>query len=76
MEPFNFSIGFITAQGRQSEKDSSGFVFSKGTVFATAGNTYLGRAYGPYSSVIFQGTNLGSGVADPGWEAWHFQGKE
>ncbi|KAK7278021.1 hypothetical protein RJT34_23042 [Clitoria ternatea] len=67
--------GFITAQGRQSEKEESGFVFRDGSVFGN-GESLLGRAYGPYSRVIFYGTNLGSVVAPKGWDAWHYANRE
>ena len=69
------SAGFITAQGRQSPDDPSGFVFSGGSISGT-GKTYLGRAYGPYSRVIFHGTTLGAVVVPEGWDAWKFQGQE
>ncbi|CAK9166724.1 unnamed protein product [Ilex paraguariensis] len=69
------SEGFITAQGRQSPDDPSGFVFSGGSISGT-GKTYLGRAYGPYSRVIFHGTTLGAVVVPQGWNAWKFQGQE
>ncbi|CAN0897268.1 Putative pectinesterase 52 [Linum grandiflorum] len=71
------SGGFITAQRRSTANDPSGFVFYGGQVNGAAGvETLLGRAYGPFSRVIYQSTYL-SAVVDPrGWDAWHFVGHE
>ena len=75
MLPRTVAAGFITAQGRQSAADPSGFVFEGGSVSGT-GQAYLGRAYGPYSRVIFHGTTFDSVVFPLGWDAWHYQGTE
>ncbi|KAF7127369.1 hypothetical protein RHSIM_Rhsim11G0096400 [Rhododendron simsii] len=71
--PQRLYAGYITAQGRQSAKDSSGFVFERGSVFGI-GKAYLGRAYGPHSRVVFHGTELGALVVPDGWDAWHYKG--
>ncbi|KAI8026503.1 putative pectinesterase 55 [Camellia lanceoleosa] len=73
--PSQVSAGYITAQGRQSEEDPGGFVFENGYVFGT-GQAYLGRAYRPYSRVIFHGTTLDSVVVPAGWDASNYQGHE
>ncbi|KAL7205404.1 hypothetical protein ACSBR2_018366 [Camellia fascicularis] len=73
--PSQVSAGYITAQGRQSEEDPGGFVFENGYVFGT-GQTYLGRAYRPYSRVIFHGTTFDSVVVPAGWDASKYQGHE
>lgn len=73
--PQRLYAGYITAQGRQSAKDSSGFVFERGSVFGI-GKAYLGRAYGPHSRVVFHGTELGALVVPDGWDAWHYKGSE
>lgn len=70
-----FAYGYITAQGRESSDDPSGFVFIRGTVFGNV-RPYLGRAYGPYSRVIFQETTMNADVVPQGWDAWKFPGKE
>ncbi|XVF57593.1 hypothetical protein PTKIN_Ptkin06aG0217700 [Pterospermum kingtungense] len=70
-----FTQGFITAQGRQTSDDPGGFVFNKGSIFGTL-QAYLGRAYGPYSRVIFQGTTMDAVVIPQGWDPWYFPGKE
>lgn len=67
--------GFITAQARNSENDTSGFVFRGGSVVGS-GQVNLGRAYGPYSRVIFYGTDFSSVVSPEGWDAWDFSGHE
>ncbi|KAK8591856.1 hypothetical protein V6N13_031882 [Hibiscus sabdariffa] len=70
-----YPYGYITAQGRQSSNDPGGFVFKRGEIFGTV-RPYLGRAWGPYSRVIFQETNFNSNVIPLGWDAWSFRGKE
>jgi hypothetical protein len=67
--------GYITAQGRQSSDEPTGFVFKRGRVFGS-GQDFLGRAYGPYSRVIFHHTVFDGVVAPQGWDAWNYQGKE
>ncbi|KAA3487157.1 Pectinesterase, catalytic [Gossypium australe] len=62
-------------QGRGSSDDPSGFVFKGGTLFGNV-RPYLGRAYGPYSRVIFQETTINADVVPQGWDAWKFPGKE
>ncbi|XP_052194106.1 putative pectinesterase 52 isoform X2 [Diospyros lotus] len=70
--PKGVLAGFITAQGRQSATDPSGFVFIRGTV-SGIGEAFLGRAYGPFSRVIYHGTTLEAVVAPAGWNAWKYQ---
>ncbi|XP_042474811.1 probable pectinesterase 55 [Macadamia integrifolia] len=63
--------GFITAQGRNSANDNSGFVFKGGRVFGNGNtHTYLGRAYGAYSRVIWYGTEFSNIIVPEGWQAW------
>lgn len=69
------SVSYVTAQGRSSPYETSGFVFRLGAVFGT-GKIFLGRAYGPYSRVIFHGTTLGRAVAPEGWNEWNSKGHE
>lgn len=71
----NSPPGFITAQSRGSEKDQSGFVFRTGCVVGN-GKVNLGRAYGPYSRVIFFGTYFSSVISPEGWDAWGYTGQE
>ncbi|KAJ8759593.1 hypothetical protein K2173_007224 [Erythroxylum novogranatense] len=67
--------GFITAQGRQSEEDQNGFVF-KNCTFHGTGTTYLGRAWGPFSTVIIDNSTIWEGVVPQGWNASNQIGKE
>ncbi|CAF2089246.1 hypothetical protein BRARA_F02821 [Brassica rapa] len=69
------NFGYITAQARWSLKDPSGFVFLRGSVTGTM-NVYLGRAYGPFSRVIFFQTDLASVVVPQGWFPWNYAGHE
>ncbi|CAN1219484.1 Probable pectinesterase 66 [Linum perenne] len=70
--------GFITAQRRTGSNDPSGFVFYGGQVEGAAPGiqVLLGRAYGPFSRVIFHSTYLNSVIDPLGWNAWRFVGKE
>ncbi|KAK9735764.1 hypothetical protein RND81_04G226200 [Saponaria officinalis] len=67
--------GFITAQGRASPNDPSGYVFNNCKVNGDA-QTYLGRAYGPNSRVIFVNSMLDRVVQPQGWNIWRQQGHE
>lgn len=67
--------GYITAQGRSSTDDPSGFVF-KYCVVDGDGSTYLGRAYRAYSRAVFFKTYFGSNVVPQGWHAWNYEGHE
>uniref|UniRef100_A0A0E0MV50 Pectinesterase n=1 Tax=Oryza rufipogon TaxID=4529 RepID=A0A0E0MV50_ORYRU len=49
--------GFITAQGRSSASDASGFVFTSCTVGGAA-PAYLGRAWRAYARVVFYRTAM------------------
>ncbi|XP_010511289.1 PREDICTED: putative pectinesterase 10 [Camelina sativa] len=64
--------GCITAQGRESEKDTSGFVFNNCKIQGD-GEAYLGRAWRAYSRVIFYGTDMSNVVVPRGWDAWDFK---
>jgi pectinesterase len=69
--------GFITAQGREFPFETNGFVFSNCTVTGLQGlQAYLGRAYRPYATVIFQSTFLSEVVQPLGWDAWQYPGQE
>ncbi|CAO2173902.1 unnamed protein product [Urochloa humidicola] len=73
--PPTSSAGYITAQGRDSEADTSGFVFKDCTVGGVT-RAYLGRAWRGYARVIFYRTDMSSVVVGEGWNQWHYQGKE
>ncbi|KAL9253985.1 putative pectinesterase 55 [Drosera capensis] len=67
--------GFITAQAREFPDDAGGFVFIGGYVLGS-GPTYLGRAWRPYSRVIFQKTYFADIIAPLGWNAWLYPGHD
>ncbi|KAJ0080623.1 hypothetical protein Patl1_22429 [Pistacia atlantica] len=67
--------GYITAQARESSNETTGFIFRRGIVTGS-GQAYLGRAYRPYSRVLFFNTWFSPVVTSPGWDAWNFQGQE
>ncbi|RVW39206.1 putative pectinesterase 52 [Vitis vinifera] len=64
--PLNVWGGYIIAQKQDSQRDPSGFVFYRGHV-SRNGRVFLGRAWGPYSRVIFQKTKFDIDVAPKGW---------
>ncbi|KAE9592741.1 hypothetical protein Lal_00028948 [Lupinus albus] len=71
------SPAFVTAQRRNSENDPSGFIFSIGSVIGNSVNVKLGRAYSPYSRVLFFETHFSSAVVpSERWNAWHYKGHE
>ncbi|KAL4202403.1 hypothetical protein AMTRI_Chr02g220840 [Amborella trichopoda] len=61
--------GAITANGRESDGDPSGYVFKYCEVFGT-GRVYLGRAWRAFSRVIYSHCNMTDVVADVGWNSW------
>nr|XP_025886781.1 probable pectinesterase 29 [Solanum lycopersicum] len=67
--------GSITAQGRQSQYDQSGFVFKNCEVYGT-GSTYLGRPWRDYARVLFYNCSMSNVVVSPGWDVWNLSGKE
>ncbi|KAF7822350.1 putative pectinesterase 66 [Senna tora] len=67
--------GYITAQARNSENDTSGFVFKYCTIEGV-GKVFLGRAYRAYSRVIFTDSYLSPSIDPQGWSAWDYSGHE
>ncbi|KAL4602869.1 hypothetical protein ACB092_10G084200 [Castanea dentata] len=68
-------IGYITAQGRDSAEESSGFVF-KDCVIHGRGIAYLGRAWKAFSRVVIANSKLSDIVVPVGWDAWQFVGHD
>ncbi|KAE8380240.1 pectin lyase fold/virulence factor [Aspergillus bertholletiae] len=70
------SAGYITANGRSSETDSSYYVVHKSSVAAAEGNDvpagtyYLGRPWSQYARVLFQKTSMSDVVNSAGWSEW------
>ncbi|KAL0654541.1 hypothetical protein Bca4012_097232 [Brassica carinata] len=58
--------GAVTANGRNSKDENSGFAFVNCTIGGT-GHVWLGRAWRPYSRVIFVSTYMTDVIAPEGW---------
>ncbi|KAL0374418.1 UNVERIFIED_CONTAM: putative pectinesterase 53 [Sesamum radiatum] len=61
--------GAVTAQGRSSMLDDSGFSFVNCRVTGS-GAVYLGRAWGPFSRVVFAYTYMDNIIIPKGWHDW------
>lgn len=67
--------GYVTAQGREHEEESNGFVFKNCTLDGS-GKTYLGRAWRDHARVVFYNTYMSDIVVPQGWEPWYGVGHE
>ncbi|KAF4464051.1 pectinesterase precursor [Fusarium albosuccineum] len=71
------SIGYITANGRDSSSNPSYYVFNNCDVAAASGNSvsngayYLGRPWREFARVVFQKTSLSSVINSAGWKNWN-----
>ncbi|KAK9208638.1 hypothetical protein WN944_000997 [Citrus x changshan-huyou] len=61
--------GALTAQGRSSLLEDTGFSFVNCKVTGS-GALYLGRAWGPFSRVVFAYTDMDNIIIPKGWYNW------
>ncbi|KAJ3676306.1 hypothetical protein LUZ60_003718 [Juncus effusus] len=60
--------GWVTAHAKIGS-NPAGFVF-KGCSVTGTGSIYLGRAWNPYSTVVFYNTAMDGIVIPAGWDSW------
>lgn len=69
--------GSLTAQKRSSSDENTGFVFINCKVTGSGtGQVFLGRAWGPYSRVVFLYTFMDSTIIPAGWADWSNPSRE
>lgn len=61
--------GSFTAQKRKSPQEESGFSFVNCKLWGS-GVLYLGRAWGPYSRVVFVSSYIDAQIVPSGWYNW------
>ncbi|KAI1341146.1 family 8 carbohydrate esterase [Xylariaceae sp. FL0016] len=70
------SLGYITANGRESPDGMSIYVFNSCDVAAADGNSvtagayYLGRPWREFAQVVFQNTAMSAVINEDGWHDW------
>ncbi|MCO5552814.1 hypothetical protein L7F22_006331 [Adiantum nelumboides] len=63
------AYGSFTAQKRRSSGEESGFSFVR-CKLTGSGVLYLGRAWGPYSRVVFVSSYIDAQIVPDGWYNW------
>ena len=71
----NYISGSITAQKRSSSAENTGFVFINCMVTGT-GQVFLGRAWGPFSRVVYLYTYMNDIIIPAGWQDWSNPSRE
>ncbi|RMZ73473.1 carbohydrate esterase family 8 [Pyrenophora seminiperda CCB06] len=70
------SVGYITANGRDSASNPSFYVINNSKIQAASGTTvaagtyYLGRPWRNFSRVVFQKTSMTNAINSLGWTTW------
>ncbi|KAK9046648.1 hypothetical protein V6N11_052531 [Hibiscus sabdariffa] len=72
---FIFGDASITAQWRESPTEDTGFTFL-GCKITGVKTALLGRAWGPYSRVIFALTYMSNVILPQGWDDWGDSSKQ
>ncbi|OLN89994.1 Pectinesterase 5 [Colletotrichum chlorophyti] len=64
--------GYITANGRDADNNTSFYVFNNANVTGTSGpgSTFLGRPWRTFARVVFQNSFLSDVVKPIGWSTW------
>ncbi|MCO5610665.1 hypothetical protein L7F22_064905 [Adiantum nelumboides] len=75
LHTLSINPGSLTAQKRSSPSSRTGFSFVDCKVDGS-GLLFLGRAWGPYSRVVFSYTYLGNVIIPKGWYNWGVSGRE
>ncbi|ORY61694.1 pectinesterase [Pseudomassariella vexata] len=71
------SVGYITANGRQSSSGETYYVFNNCDVACAEGEScssgtfYLGRPWGVYARVVFQNSAMSDVINSAGWSVWN-----
>ncbi|GAB4849886.1 hypothetical protein Ancab_004686, partial [Ancistrocladus abbreviatus] len=67
--------GAIAAHHRNSLDENTGFSFLNCTINGT-GKIYLGRAWGPYSTVVYSLCDMDDVINPAGWSDWNYPSRQ
>ncbi|GAB4849764.1 hypothetical protein Ancab_004560 [Ancistrocladus abbreviatus] len=67
--------GAIAAHHRNSLDENTGFSFLNCTINGT-GKIYLGRAWGPYSTVVYSLCDMDDVIHPAGWSDWNYPSRQ